>query len=74
MALKYNYLPIPYVTYEEYSKITGIPVNTIKDYVHKGKIVIKKKDLPREKPLINMIAMIEMAIRETEDHLRQVNL
>ncbi len=62
--------PVPYVTYEEYSRLTGIPMGTIKDYVSKGKILTKKKQLPKEKPLVNMVAMNEMATREALDLLR----
>ncbi|MDN3716566.1 hypothetical protein [Vibrio breoganii] len=60
----------PFVTYELYSQLSGIPVNTIKDYVNKGRIIIKKKALPREKPLINMVAMLELAAKESNEYLR----
>ncbi|AGN34193.1 hypothetical protein VPPG_00068 [Vibrio phage VD1] len=57
-------LPVPFVTYEEYSRATGIPVETIKSYARKGKIIIKEKQAPKEKPLVNLIAMHEIAVRE----------
>ena len=37
-------IPAPFVTYEEYSRVSGLPVGTIKDYVAQGKILVKKKD------------------------------
>ncbi|ANU36259.1 hypothetical protein [Vibrio scophthalmi] len=61
--------PVPYVTYEEYSRLTGLPMGTIKDYVSKGKILIKKKERTKEKPLVNMVAMNEMATREALEML-----
>lgn len=61
--------PVPYVTYEEYSRLSGIPLGTIKDYVSRGKILTKRKDRPKEKPLVNMIAMNELAAREALEML-----
>lgn len=61
--------PVPYVTYEEYSRLSGIPLGTIKDYVSRGKILIKKKERAKEKPLVNMVAMNEMAVREALEML-----
>jgi len=57
-------LPVPFVTFEEYSRATGIPMRTIQDYARQGRIIIKKKDVPKEKPLINLVAMNELAARE----------
>lgn len=57
-------LPVPFVTYEEYSRATGIPIETVKSYARNGKIIIKKKTAPKEKPLVNLIAMNELAVRE----------
>lgn len=68
--LTYNPVsPAPFVTYEEYSRISGLPMGTIKDYVNQGKILIKKKERPKEKPLVNMVAMIEIAAREAIEKL-----
>ena len=57
-------LSVPFVTYEEYSRATGIPIETVKSYARNGKIIIKKKSAPKEKPLVNLIAMNELAVRE----------
>ncbi len=63
--LTYKIPPLsPYVTYEEYSRITGLPMGTIRQFVTEGRVIIKPKDKPRDKPLINMVAMHEMAARE----------
>ncbi|MCG9724493.1 hypothetical protein [Vibrio brasiliensis] len=62
-------VPVPFVTFEEYSRATGIPLRTIQDYVRKGRIIIKKKDLGKEKPLINLVAMTELATREAVELL-----
>ncbi|ANB97621.1 hypothetical protein WOC12_00340 [Vibrio parahaemolyticus] len=63
--LSYNpVLPVPFVTFEEYSRITGLKLETIRDYVRKGRIIIQEKRAPKEKPLVNLIAMNEIAARE----------
>ncbi|ENM5730710.1 hypothetical protein CW613_001705 [Vibrio mimicus] len=54
----------PYVTCEKYSYISGLPMGTIRQYIEEGRIIIKPKNKPREKPLINMVAMHEIAARE----------
>jgi len=54
----------PYLTYQEYSRESGMPLGTIKDKVGKGELPVKKKKSPGEKPMINMIALTEMAARE----------
>lgn len=54
----------PYVTMEEYSRLTGLALGTIKQYIGEGRIITKKKDKPRDKPLVNMVAMHEIAARE----------
>ncbi|MGF1689433.1 hypothetical protein L4C36_22695 [Photobacterium japonica] len=59
----------PFVTVERYSLLTGMKEKTIIDYIRKGKIIIKKKELPREKPLINMHAMHQIAMREAEQRV-----
>ncbi|MEC6831036.1 hypothetical protein VXS06_04580 [Photobacterium toruni] len=62
-------IPTPFVTVEQYCTLTGMPKGTVIDYIRKGKIIIKKKELPREKPLINMIAMHQIAVKETEQQV-----
>ncbi|WP_281222095.1 hypothetical protein [Photobacterium sanguinicancri] len=56
----------PFVTVDKYCTITGMPKGTVIDYIRKGKIIIKAKDAPREKPLINMHAMHQIAMHEAE--------
>ncbi|HDY7965938.1 TPA: hypothetical protein RQK66_000466 [Vibrio vulnificus] len=63
--LTYKIPPLsPHVTYEEYSRISGLAMGTIKQYVDQRRIIIKPKDKRRDKPLINMVAMHEIAARE----------
>lgn len=48
--LTYKIPPLsPYVTYEEYSRITGLPIGTIKMYVEQGRVIIKPKKRRRDK-------------------------
>ncbi len=54
----------PYVTTEEYARITGLALGTIRQYIAEGRIIIKPKDKRRDKPLVNMVAMHEIAARE----------
>ncbi|HFQ5358044.1 hypothetical protein [Vibrio vulnificus] len=53
-----------YVTCKKYEIISGMPMGTIRQYIAEGRIIIKPKEKPREKTLINMVAMHEMAARE----------
>ncbi|CEO41951.1 MULTISPECIES: hypothetical protein [Photobacterium] len=59
-------IPVPFVTVEQYCNLTGMAKGTVIDYIRKGKIIIKKKELPKEKPLINMVAMQRLAQQEAE--------
>ncbi len=62
-------IPAPFVTYEEYSRVSGLPVGTIKDYVAQGKILVKKKDRTKGRAFVNMVAMHELAAREAKELL-----
>jgi len=59
----------PFMTYEQYSQFSGMPKRTIMDWVADGRLPIKTKDRPKETPLINVVALIEMATRETVEKL-----
>ncbi|ENH7109822.1 hypothetical protein ABWJ26_000225 [Vibrio fluvialis] len=60
----------PFMTYEQYSQFSGMPKRTISDWVNEGKLPIKNKDKPKETPLINMVALLEIATREAMQQLR----
>ena len=62
-------LNTPFMTYDQYSQFSGMPKRTIKDWVKDGRLPIKKKDKPKDTPLINMIALVEMATRETMERM-----
>ncbi|MEI8594005.1 hypothetical protein [Photobacterium sp. Hal280] len=59
----------PYMTYEEYSRHSGLSVRTLKDWAAQGKLIMAPKDGKRETPLINVIAMTEQAAQQA---LKQV--
>ncbi|SON51666.1 hypothetical protein [Vibrio tapetis] len=59
----------PFMTYEQYSQFSGMPKRTIMDWVADGKLPIKTKEKQKETPLINMIALVEMATRETMEKM-----
>tara|TARA_Y100001960_G_C13934620_1_gene476166 strand:+ start:293 stop:436 length:144 start_codon:yes stop_codon:yes gene_type:complete len=46
-----------------------MPKRTIMDWVADGRLPIKTKAKGKETPLINMIALVEMATRETMEKL-----
>ncbi|EMQ31228.1 putative regulator [Vibrio cholerae O1 str. EM-1546] len=52
------------MTCEKYSVISGLPMGTIRQYIAEGRIIIKPKTKTKEKPLVNMVAMHEIAARE----------
>jgi hypothetical protein len=51
----------PFVSYEEYSRLTGTPVATVRNLVRSGRLPIRKKTKPQEKPYINMLALMKEA-------------
>ncbi len=51
----------PYVTFEEYSRISGLTLNTIRHLVREGSLPIRPKLKPKEKPFINMLALLKEA-------------
>lgn len=53
-----------YMTYDEYARHSGLTIRTIRDWADEGKLIIKEKSKPRETPMVNVIAMTEMATRE----------
>uniref|UniRef100_A0A3B0LW25 Helix-turn-helix domain-containing protein n=1 Tax=Arsenophonus endosymbiont of Trialeurodes vaporariorum TaxID=235567 RepID=A0A3B0LW25_9GAMM len=55
----------PYVSVEEYSRLSGIPINTVRRMVNNGDIIIRPKKRAKEKIQINMIAMLKDAIRNS---------
>ncbi|ELO4022987.1 hypothetical protein QWR20_004234 [Vibrio fluvialis] len=59
----------PYVTVEQYMALSGLAEGTVKQFITDGRIIIKPKTKPREKTLINMVAMTEIATREAMELL-----
>lgn len=59
----------PYVTVAHYCNLSGLAEGTVKQFIDEGRIIIKPKSKPREKTLINMVAMTEMAAREAMEQL-----
>lgn len=54
-------LSTPYVTYEEYARISGLPYNTVKRMVADGRIPLRPKANRKEKPMINLVALHQEA-------------
>ncbi|ENM6580927.1 hypothetical protein ACEV7Y_01795 [Vibrio parahaemolyticus] len=62
-------LNTPFMTYDQYSQFSGMPKRTIMDWVADNRLPIKSKTKPKETPLINMVALLEIATREAMDNL-----
>ncbi|MDH5936341.1 hypothetical protein L8R84_09275 [Vibrio splendidus] len=62
-------LNTPFMTYDQYSQFSGMSKRTIMDWVKDGRLPIKKKDKPKDTPLINMVMLLEMATRETMERM-----
>lgn len=54
----------PFMTLEEYSRYSGMSKRLLRDWEREGKVIFKKRDKPGETPLVNVIAMNEIATRE----------
>ncbi|MHC9057769.1 DNA-binding protein [Pantoea sp. y20] len=52
----------PYLSLQEYSKVTGIPFDTCRGMVRDGRIIIRPKKLSGDKVEVNMVAMLKDAI------------
>ncbi|MEQ5540527.1 DNA-binding protein [Escherichia coli] len=52
----------PYLSLQEYAKVTGIPFDTCRNMVRDGRIIIRPKELSGGKVEVNMIAMLKDAI------------
>ncbi|QYK02421.1 regulatory phage cox family protein [Shewanella psychrotolerans] len=51
----------PYVSYEEFARVSGIPLNTIRAMAKEGRLPTRPKNRPKDKPLINMLALANEA-------------
>lgn len=58
-------IPVPFMTLDEYSRHSGISKASLRKMIGDGRMIIKKKDSPREHPQINLVAIYERAARET---------
>ncbi|ABN60788.1 hypothetical protein [Shewanella baltica] len=54
----------PYVTFEQYATLSGIPFNTVREMAKTGRLPLRPKDRPKEKPLINMLALTREAMEQ----------
>lgn len=59
-------VPTPFVSYDEFSRLTGLPINTIKNMVADGRLKIRPKIRAKEKPLINMVALYQEAAVQSQ--------
>ncbi|TMX39734.1 hypothetical protein DA096_26335 [Vibrio rotiferianus] len=62
-------LNTPFMTYDQYSQYSGMSKRTIMEWVADNRLPIKTKRKPKETPLINMVALLEMATREAMESI-----
>ncbi len=63
LSIAFNAPLSPFVTVEKFSEITGVKLGQVKKMLHEGKLPQRPKTpgKPKEKPLINMIALMKEA-------------
>lgn len=57
-------IPVPFMALDEYSRQTQIPRSTLEKMATQGRLILKKKESPKEKVMVNLVAMTEIAARE----------
>ncbi len=57
-------LASPYISVDEYARISGIPAGTVNKMIGDGRLTIRPKVKPKEKPLINMLALFNEASQQ----------
>ena len=62
-------LPVPYMRIEEYSRFSGVPMSTLRKDMENNKLIIRPKAAKNEIPMVNVIAMMEIASREALEKL-----
>ncbi|MGF1842481.1 hypothetical protein L4C39_04700 [Vibrio clamense] len=63
-------IPAPYMRIEEYSRFSGVPLSTLRKDMENNKLIIRPKEAKNEIPMVNVVAMAEMATREALELLR----
>ncbi|GIU13052.1 DNA-binding protein [Shewanella sp. MBTL60-007] len=51
----------PYISCEEYARRTGITLRTVRTLISDGRLPIRPKLKSKERPFINMIALVKEA-------------
>ncbi len=54
-------MTVPYITVDEYSRQTGIKIETIRHLIKEGRLPIRPKARPRDLTLINVLALMQEA-------------
>lgn len=57
-------IPVPFMALDEYSRLCQIPRSTLEKMSQDGRLILRKKTRPKDKPMVNVIAMTEIAARE----------
>ncbi|RNM26730.1 MULTISPECIES: DNA-binding protein [Dickeya] len=54
-------LATPYITLQEFSRLSGVPMSTCYEWVHQGKLPIREKTAKKERVLVNILALTKEA-------------
>ncbi|CAM2801552.1 hypothetical protein VINE108274_02045 [Vibrio neptunius] len=60
---------VAFLPKRKFQDITGIANSTFTDMVNDGRIILRNKLNPRDNPEVNLVAMYEIAARETLEKL-----
>lgn len=55
------HIDAPFLSYEEYARHTGTTVDNVRYLVREGRLPIRPKFKPQERPYINMLALMKEA-------------
>lgn len=59
------YVSSPYISINEYARLSGIPLNTCRAMINRGEILIRPKLSAKGKIQVNMVAMLQDAINNS---------
>ncbi|MCL1050360.1 DNA-binding protein [Shewanella abyssi] len=58
----------PFISFEEYARRAGIQPSAVRAQVREGRLPIRPKLKPQERPFINMLALAKEAAELAEAH------
>lgn len=59
----------PYLSFEEYARRAGISLHLVRRQASEGKLPLRAKTKPKDKPFINMVALYQEALTQAQTAL-----